>query len=183
LAKTKVAIFVDYYGLVMGWKNNFSERGPIPISAWQKFNSNILHSYKKISSEQEIKHMGTWVFAGYGSNSSPNFKNWMNDFCSLYGMIVKLLPLIEDRNTGVFRECGVDASIVSQMLVGAHRDFYDVAILVASDSDFFPAIEIIQNKFGKKVMYSHYINNRRLRALCFGSINLKFADKNFRYAH
>lgn len=50
------------------------------------------------------------------------------------------------------REKGIDIMIAIDLVRGAMDDEYDTAIIVSSDSDLFPAIEMV-NKIGKKVEY------------------------------
>lgn len=53
---------------------------------------------------------------------------------------------------GVFHEKGVDVLIALDLLEGAYKGGYDVAILVSSDTDLLPAIARVQAK-GKSVEY------------------------------
>ena len=51
------------------------------------------------------------------------------------------------------REKGIDVKIATDLIIGALDDKYDTAILVSSDSDLIPAIDIVKNRFNKKVEY------------------------------
>ncbi len=73
------------------------------------------------------------------------------------------------------KEKGVDTEIVCQMLMGAFRDHYDVAILMSDDADYLPAVDRVQDFFGKRVIHAGY-KATLLRARCYGHIPLERAD-------
>jgi len=52
-----------------------------------------------------------------------------------------------------YREKGIDAKIVADLIIGAFEDKYDLAIVVSSDADILPAIECARKIKGKKVKY------------------------------
>ncbi len=64
----------------------------------------------------------------------------------------KVDPLVYDKMVGQGRweEKGVDVTVATKMLVEACRDRYDIAILVAGDLDYFPAVEGVKD-LGKSV--------------------------------
>jgi len=51
------------------------------------------------------------------------------------------------------REKGIDVKLATDLLVGALDDKYDIAVVVSSDSDLVPAIDIVRKKFNKKIEY------------------------------
>ncbi len=51
------------------------------------------------------------------------------------------------------REKGIDVKLATDLLVGAMDDRYDVAVVVSSDSDLTPAMDIVRSKFNKKIEY------------------------------
>lgn len=51
------------------------------------------------------------------------------------------------------REKGIDVKIATDLLVGALDDRYDIAVVVSSDSDLAPAMDIVRQKFHKKIEY------------------------------
>lgn len=64
----------------------------------------------------------------------------------------------------VYEEKGVDVQIAVDMLTGAFRDVYDVAVLVSSDGDFRPAVEAVR-EVGKRVEYICFPGATRSSAL------------------
>ncbi|MCD6429488.1 NYN domain-containing protein [bacterium] len=51
------------------------------------------------------------------------------------------------------REKGIDVKLATDLTVGAIDDKYDTAILVSSDTDLVPAIDLVRHRFKKKVEY------------------------------
>ncbi len=51
------------------------------------------------------------------------------------------------------REKGIDVKLATDLIVGAVDDKYDTAIVVSSDSDLIPAIDLVRYRFSKKVEY------------------------------
>lgn len=53
-------------------------------------------------------------------------------------------------------EKGVDTSIVTDMLVHASNDVYDIAVLFSDDSDYVPAVTAAQNHFNKRIIHAGF---------------------------
>jgi len=51
------------------------------------------------------------------------------------------------------REKGIDVKLAVDMIIGAMDDKYDSAILISSDTDLIPAIDIVTRRFKKKIEY------------------------------
>ena len=51
------------------------------------------------------------------------------------------------------REKGIDVKIALDLIIGALDNKYDTAILVSSDTDLVPALDLIRRRFKKKVEY------------------------------
>jgi len=51
------------------------------------------------------------------------------------------------------REKGIDVKLATDLIIGAMDDKYDSAVLVSSDTDLVPAIDLVRYRFGKKVEY------------------------------
>lgn len=75
-----------------------------------------------------------------------------------------------------------DIHMAGDMIKGAFKDFYDVAILVSGDGDFVPAVKIVQEE-GKKVenIYFKKSASTNLKQNCDKSFFLKkdILDKFF----
>lgn len=64
----------------------------------------------------------------------------------------------------VYEEKGVDVQLAVDMLTGAFRDDYDVAVLVSSDGDFRPVVEAVR-EIGKRVEYIYFPGATRSSAM------------------
>lgn len=51
------------------------------------------------------------------------------------------------------REKGIDVKMAVDLIIGALDDKYDTAILVSSDTDLVPALDLVRYRFNKKVEY------------------------------
>ena len=69
-------------------------------------------------------------------------------------------------------EKGVDAAIVSDMLILAWEGVYDMAIILSQDSDFIPAVAAVQNKGLKVVNAGWSTGGNQLQQECWGSFPL-----------
>jgi len=77
------------------------------------------------------------------------------------------------KTSGGYVEKGTDINIAVDMFKLAKDDVYDIAILVTSDADFVPAIEVIQ-ELGKHVENAYFKKGRsfHLRKACDNFIEL-----------
>jgi uncharacterized LabA/DUF88 family protein len=51
------------------------------------------------------------------------------------------------------REKGIDVKIAADLIIAAMDNQYDTAVIVSSDTDLIPAIDIVKYRFSKKVEY------------------------------
>lgn len=51
------------------------------------------------------------------------------------------------------REKGIDVKLATDLIIGAMDDKYDSAVLVSSDTDLVPAIDLVRHRFKRKVEY------------------------------
>ena len=51
------------------------------------------------------------------------------------------------------REKGIDVKIAVDLMIGAMDGKYDTAILVSSDTDLVPAMDLVRLRFRKKIEY------------------------------
>lgn len=64
----------------------------------------------------------------------------------------------------IYEEKGVDVQLAVDMLTGAFRDEYDVAILVSSDGDFRPLVDAVRSMH-KRVEYIFFSGATRSSAI------------------
>ncbi|HEU4882328.1 MAG TPA: NYN domain-containing protein [Longimicrobium sp.] len=75
---------------------------------------------------------------------------------------------------GYHVEKETDVNLACDMVAGAHTDRYDVAMLVAGDTDYVRAIQAVQAT-GRKVIWCHFpsqAHTDRLRQVCDGQVLL-----------
>jgi len=75
---------------------------------------------------------------------------------------------------------GDDVKLSNNLLMGAVDDLYDVAIVISGDEDFIDSINIIRNRYKKKVGNAYFSrsSSSNLRKACDFTINLnKIIDK------
>ncbi len=69
-------------------------------------------------------------------------------------------------------EKGVDTAIVTDMVVLAWQDAYDIAVLVSSDSDFIPVVKMLDQRGLKVVQTGFPPVGDELRRACWGQIDM-----------
>lgn len=69
---------------------------------------------------------------------------------------------------------GDDIQLAHDILIGAFRDTYDIAIILSGDADFIPIIKTVRKEFKKKVGNGYFrrTSSYKLRKSCDFSINL-----------
>jgi len=69
-------------------------------------------------------------------------------------------------------EKGVDTAIVTDMVALAWQGAYDIAVLASSDSDFIPAVELLDQRGLKVVQAGFPPVGDELRRACWGQIDV-----------
>lgn len=82
--------------------------------------------------------------------------------------------IIEEDGTVRYDIKGDDVHLTTDLLMGAFKDTYDVAIIVSGDADFIPVIKILKKEFNKKVgnAYFRRTSSYKLRQACDFSLSL-----------
>lgn len=180
----RIAILIDRENLFESLnqkKPQILDDGFLPIAVWSEFNQMLLKLVAEQSNLEEPRHMGTWMFVSkrvdlHGElnkaelEQERKFLDQMKAVDSLYGFIIKYG--IGYKKGDKLHSKGVDVNLVCQMLVGAFEDKYDICVLVSDDDDFIPAVEIVQNFYGKQVYHAGFQGDR-LRAACYGNVDLE----------
>ena len=95
-------------------------------------------------------------------------------YCPACHTQVQICPFCGKSMTGTV-EKGVDTAIVTDMFSLAWENAWEVAILLSSDRDFMPAVEMFNRK-GLRVINAHFSPaGMELASLCWGSIDLRKA--------
>jgi len=85
----------------------------------------------------------------YGADDGTEPQRRFFDALRYYGWEVRTLPL-RRYGDGIPFEKGVDVMLVTDMLVGAHRNVYDTAILCSGDKDYVYPVRMLKD-LGKRV--------------------------------
>jgi uncharacterized LabA/DUF88 family protein len=125
---------------------------------------NLFHSQKRQGIEVDYLKLKEILADGrklvrpyyYGTRISEAMQDKFFDLLRHVGYEVKVLPLIQYGERRF--EKGLDVMLVTDMLVLAHRDVYDVAILVAGDRDYLYAVKALK-EMGKRVEVSSFDNS------------------------
>lgn len=65
-------------------------------------------------------------------------------------------------------EKGVDTALATDLIQAAIDNLFDDAILISADADFVPAVELVQNRTGKRVIHAHIRpQGQELRNACW----------------
>jgi uncharacterized LabA/DUF88 family protein len=117
---------------------------------------NLFHSAKAIDVKVDYVKLKEVLVANrflirpyfYCSTAETPEQNRFFDKLRYLGYEVKTLPLRQ--YDGIPFEKGVDVMLVTDMLVLAHKDAYDTAILVAGDKDYTYSMKAVK-EMGKRV--------------------------------
>ena len=189
----RVRILVDFWNLQIAWNKFHEERGdgrpPIP---WDTRLPDVL---TRQASGKGVYH-GCHVYASIDPRNPADaglrrFLHAMNGFPG-YRVTTK-----ERKSRGFYScphpecrrrltECphcgrelrrtvekGVDTALVTDLIQAAIDDLFDTAVLISADADFVPAVELVQNRTGKRVIHA-YIRpqGQELRNACWSHVFL-----------
>lgn len=192
----KIALFIDRDNFVLSLKDRkLLKTKFLPIEKWKQlnskmlafleFNASFIESIEDYIPHKNSEHIGSWLFVSqrvdlYNDTinsqeikEEKEFLEQMKKIDSIFGFIIKYgIKYKASKQNNKLVEKGVDVQLVCQMLLGAFRNEYDSCILLSDEDEFIPAIEIIQNFYGKQVYHAGFEPDR-LRAACFGNIPLE----------
>lgn len=183
----RIAIFVDHDNFVSNFKRKHNLK-KVSLKQWERLNDNLIAAYRTIFPfKEEVDHVGTWIClprSRYPQKSGEiSFLREMDGIDCLQKFIVKYgyWKGPEHRR----EEKMIDTEIVCQMLIGAFRNEYDTCFILSDDADYVPAINRIQDDYGKRVIQVGFADRTMIRAASFGHLPLEHADKqlNVRMPH
>jgi uncharacterized LabA/DUF88 family protein len=194
-AKTRV--FIDFWNFQISL-NNVVETGYRPD--WKKIPPWLISEAASLIG-QPLTYDGTQVYISHDPTNDKDAK--LRDFAinvldRFPGVQVRLLerrpknpPTCPNCHTSVNLcprcgstmartvEKGVDTAIVTDMIKLAWEGALDVAVLVSSDRDFVPVIDVLSAK-GYKVINAHFPpEGMHLARTCWASIDLKQGIREF----
>jgi uncharacterized LabA/DUF88 family protein len=150
-----------------------------------------------IEKRGQVRYDGLHVYLSYNPKnpSDGKLRNWANNVldrfagvevvskerktkfppsCPSCHQAIAICPHCQAEMTGTV-EKGIDTAIVTDMIRLAWEDSYDLAVLVSSDRDFIPAVELLNAK-GRKVIHAGFPpRGMDLARKCWASIDLRNA--------
>ena len=187
----KTHIFIDFWNFQLGIN---SAATPTYRADWQKI-SPWLIAQTSAAVGRTLSFEGTHVYMSYSPNSKKDapLKDFAINVLSRFpGMQVSLverkaqsaltcptchksIDICPHCNSSITRmvEKGVDTAIVTDMVKFAWEGALEVAILVSSDRDFIPVVQMLATK-GYKVVNAHFPpTGMNLASACWASIDIR----------
>lgn len=186
----KTRVFIDFWNFQL----SINDIDPAYRIDWRKVSPWLIGEASNIVG-RSLSHEGTQVYMSYdpGNKKDSGLRDFaLNVLGRFPGIQVSLLER-KARNAPVCPSChqpiencphcgklmtrtiekGVDTAIVTDMLKLAWEGALEAGILVSSDRDFIPAVEVLSTK-GYKVINAHFPpQGMHLARACWASIGLK----------
>lgn len=191
----RIKLFIDFWNFELSCKEFGSEHDPFKID-WKKL-PDILCKQVQIQLTQNqnfnpgFTYEGACVYISYGPKDEK-LRRWAEDTLSAFPgytieayerqpksnqkcqqckQFITVCPNCEALLQGTM-EKGVDTKLAVDMISMAWDGFYDTAVLVSSDRDFIPAVEMLGRR-GKKIFQAGIPpRGRELATACWDSIDL-----------
>lgn len=186
----KTHVFIDFWNFQLSINN---AAGATYRTDWQKIPSWIIHESETVIGKS-LSYEGTHLYISYSPTSAKDasLRNFATTVLSrMPGMDVSLverkaqsapncpncyqaITVCPHCGKGITRtiEKGVDTAIVTDMLKLAWEGAMELAILVSSDRDFIPVVDLLSAK-GFKVVNAHFPpRGMHLAGKCWASIDL-----------
>ncbi len=184
-------IFIDFWNLQLAW-NEYSGGQKMD---WTGLPKVLVREAINILGRDEISYDGSRVYASVDATKPEDRKlrGWLENFLDRRPGFNVFIRERHPRPRKIhckqcdreFSECphcgqplrraaekGVDAAIVTDMLSLAWENSLAVALLVSSDADYIPAVELLQNKGFKVINTTWRGQGHELARTCWGSIEL-----------
>lgn len=167
----RAMVFIDFWNFQLQW----NKRAPAGVLIdWPRVPEVLLPEAQTRAKLASLSYEGTRVYASIDRTNpkEANLSRWLDTFldrqagfqvfhrdrqvkqrpvrCRACGNEQAACPQCEAPYARSV-EKGVDAALVSDLLTMAWEGVYDVALLLTSDADFVPAVEVLQKK-GFKVI-------------------------------
>ena len=189
----RVRILVDFWNLQIAWNRFHEGRGTgRPRIPWDTRLPDVLVRH----ANREGVYNGCHVYALVDPRSPADaglrrFLHAMNGFPG-YRVTVKerkpsspytcphpgcRQPLLQCPHCGGALqrtvEKGVDTALVTDLIQAAIDNLFADAVLISADADFVPAVELVQNRAGKRVIHAHIRpQGQELRNACWSHVFL-----------
>ena len=189
----KSRIFIDFWNFQLSVISVVGNQYRID---WKKLPPWLIQEAKLLV-DPGLSYEGTRVYMSYhpGRPEDLRLRDWANNFldrvpgvdvlmverkpknppvCPSCHRVINPCPYCNSSTSGTI-EKGVDTAIVTDLLSLAWEAAWDVAILITSDRDFIPAVEMLHRK-GFKVINAHFPpTGMELSKVCWASLDLRQA--------
>lgn len=189
-----VRIFIDQANLDLTMRSQARNRGV----AWNGFDWTMLTGWLVRQTESVCQlsaavHEGTRVYASFDQSdpAHANRRKWLQWLDRQPGIQV-VTSQMRPRPSPTCQQChrkiddcphcgaklrlrvekGVDTAIVTDMIALAWQGAYDIAVLASSDSDFIPAVQLLDQRGLKVVQAGFPPVGDELRRACWGQIDV-----------
>ncbi|MGX5719453.1 NYN domain-containing protein [Shinella zoogloeoides] len=183
-----VKIFVDFWNFQLAWNRYYPKQdnnGNDTKIGWRDLPTILLAEIPQAlgSTAQPCTYKGVQVYASVNPDENGKDAGLKKFLASTLGQMTgytvntKLRKARKDTVSGQeitkYIEKGVDTQIVTDLFAGAINDSYDVALLVSNDSDYVPAIEVIQDRLNKQIIHVGFKSGGdAIRTACWSHITL-----------
>lgn len=173
---TRVAVFIDYQNVYMGARRAFGY-GSDPAQLGQIFPRRLgvmlTDLGRSVDPTRQLEYVS--IFRGepspaHSPRSQAACDRQVRFWGAQAGVRVRTRPLKYYQHTDsaglrrfAAREKGIDVLVALEMVVGAIRDQYDVAVLFSGDTDLLPAVEQVV-VLGKRCEVAAWTSDRSERS-------------------
>jgi uncharacterized LabA/DUF88 family protein len=188
----RVKVFIDFWNFQLSW----NDRVKPAQCDWPRVATVFCREASRILSGAGLGTLAleeTRIYAGYEAGREQNLKNFLENFLDrLPGVRVTTSERhwkkqsVHCRSCNTNRDdcptCGaffgraaektIDARIVTDLIGLAWEGTYDVAVLVSSDKDFIPAVELLQTKNFKVINAAWRGRGFELAKKCWASFEI-----------
>jgi uncharacterized LabA/DUF88 family protein len=191
----RLRIFVDYWNFTISSQESKQDKNY--RVDYKKLSPWILNKTKELLNYSDITFEETRVYLSYNPRKIEDkpLKNWATNDLDRFPGIKAVLMERKIKNTPVCPNChkelspcpycdtptngtiekGVDTTLVTDLIGFAWENTWEVAVLLSSDRDFIPAMELL-NKKSKKVINGHFPpKGMELAKNCWASFDISKA--------
>ncbi|GAB4578750.1 MAG: NYN domain-containing protein [Anaerolineales bacterium] len=195
----KARIFIDFWNFQLTLNNVASSNYRVD---WKKLAPWLIHQTSEILGTP-LSYEGANIYLSYDPGGAKDIK--LRDFavnvldrlpgiqvtlkerkarnaptCPTCHQLIKFCPHCNSPMNRLI-EKGVDTAMVTDLLKLAWENAWEIAIVISSDRDFIPAIELLDAK-GYRVINAHFPpNGMHLARACWASIDLRSGLPNLRW--
>lgn len=187
----RLRIFIDFWNFTLNWNDRSGAK-----CDWQRIAQVLSQEAQSRLASNGLGSLTleeTRVYASYEPGRNASLKNWLNTFLDKQpGVRVFSVERHWKKKAVHCRSCGsdladcpkcgaafghaaekaVDSRIVTDLLSLAWEGAYDVALLLSSDRDFVPAVDLLQSKNFKVINGTWKGHGHELAKVCWASFEL-----------